>query len=297
MKTMQPAQLQRIKEVLLRFEALQEKYKEFGADDRGTLLELHRGIRSIVTTNTSIYPLTAADWKLFKSMPDSPKVAAALNETATELMALLRTIDWSSPLAPVIKNFLAEYCGTPDLFGEIESLPPLKHSINSYAGAKWILPGNQEYDPKRSWEENYKILEKQHDRETTYLIGKVRELAANLPGNVLLSTKSIHLIQMPDGKYVQDWNASPTQFEVFTVSDPFEAVHFPEANVQQVFELYFAPRAGKIVPVTMCLKLTNIEAASRPLSFVERSADKVVRSLRRTSFMKAVARAVLKHVE
>jgi hypothetical protein len=49
--------------------------------------------------------------------------------------------------------------------------------MEDYSGYKWIEVKHHKVDPNKSWEENYKDLEKHHVEETTFLIEKVRELA------------------------------------------------------------------------------------------------------------------------
>jgi len=50
-----------------------------------------------------------------------------------------------------------------------------------YKGYKWIKVKHFKFDPKKSWEENFKALEQHHVEETTFLIDEVRKLAAKLP--------------------------------------------------------------------------------------------------------------------
>lgn len=47
----------------------------------------------------------------------------------------------------------------------------------SFDGHSWIKVKNFKFDPEKSWEENYKALEKHHIEETSFLIAKIRELA------------------------------------------------------------------------------------------------------------------------
>jgi hypothetical protein len=46
-----------------------------------------------------------------------------------------------------------------------------------YEGYKWIKAGRHKYDPQKSWEDNYRDLEKHHIEETTFLINEIRKLA------------------------------------------------------------------------------------------------------------------------
>lgn len=48
--------------------------------------------------------------------------------------------------------------------------------FNLYKGYKWIKVKQFKFDPKKSWEENYKTLEKHHVEETNFLIDKIKEL-------------------------------------------------------------------------------------------------------------------------
>ena len=48
----------------------------------------------------------------------------------------------------------------------------------NYDGYKWINVRQHKFDPAKSWEENYRDLEKHHVEETTFLIEEVRKLAA-----------------------------------------------------------------------------------------------------------------------
>lgn len=50
----------------------------------------------------------------------------------------------------------------------------------SYAGFRWIKVPKYVMDETKSWEERYRELEAHHIQETTFLIDKVRELAAAL---------------------------------------------------------------------------------------------------------------------
>src|SRR5262249_2787956 len=154
----------------------------------GTRQQFQLGIREMITRKVNIFPLTPADWKLFKSMPDCPKVADALNQVAHDMAEQIRLIDWNSPLAEVIKVFLNDYCPEYDLFAPALAAKPKIHSMQSYAGVKWIQSRNEEYDPAKSWEENYRMLEARYVEERSHLIKKIRELAANLPENATLST-------------------------------------------------------------------------------------------------------------
>lgn len=49
-----------------------------------------------------------------------------------------------------------------------------------YSGYKWIKVKNFKFDPTKSWEENYKALEKHHNEETMFLIEEIRKLAQKL---------------------------------------------------------------------------------------------------------------------
>ena len=51
---------------------------------------------------------------------------------------------------------------------------------NQYDGYGWIKVPKYVMDASKPWEERYKDLEAHHVRETTFLINKVRELAAEL---------------------------------------------------------------------------------------------------------------------
>ncbi len=50
-----------------------------------------------------------------------------------------------------------------------------------YDGYKWIPVKHFRFDPVKSWEENFRALEKHHIEETSFLIEEVRKLAAKLP--------------------------------------------------------------------------------------------------------------------
>ena len=50
----------------------------------------------------------------------------------------------------------------------------------TYEGHRWIKVPRYIMDESKSWEERYRQLEEHHLRETTFLIDKVRELAAQL---------------------------------------------------------------------------------------------------------------------
>lgn len=49
-----------------------------------------------------------------------------------------------------------------------------------YSGYRWIKVPRYEMDESLPWEERYRLLEKHHVEETTFLIEKVRELAQQL---------------------------------------------------------------------------------------------------------------------
>jgi hypothetical protein len=49
--------------------------------------------------------------------------------------------------------------------------------LMSYEGYKWIKVRQHKFDPTKSWEENYRELEKHHVEETTFLIAEIRKLA------------------------------------------------------------------------------------------------------------------------
>jgi hypothetical protein len=295
---MELPQFEKLKQSISRFEALQKKYAEFGADGKGTQAQFQMGIKEMVTAKVNIFPLTPADWKLFKSMPDCPKVADALNQVAQETVTQLQAIDWNSPMAEMIKTFLNDYCPQFTLFPKVAGPKPQIHSMQSYAGVKWIQSSNEEFDPGKSWEENYRILEARYEQETAHLIKKVRELAVNLPENATLSTKTIKLIQMPDGTYAKDWKSSPGSIEIMTVADPFIALHFPEKNLDDIFKTYFAPKGGKIVTMTMSLALADKPGARKqaPKTGTDRLVEKVVKKFSKSSVIKALARATKEHV-
>jgi hypothetical protein len=48
----------------------------------------------------------------------------------------------------------------------------------SYEGYGWIKVPKYRLDETKTWEERYRDLERHHILETTFLIDKVRELAA-----------------------------------------------------------------------------------------------------------------------
>lgn len=48
--------------------------------------------------------------------------------------------------------------------------------MSQFDGYKWIKVKQFKFDPNKSWEENYKALEKHHIEETTFLIEMVRQL-------------------------------------------------------------------------------------------------------------------------
>lgn len=49
--------------------------------------------------------------------------------------------------------------------------------MKDYSGYKWIKVKQFKFDNSKSWEENYKELEKHHIEETTFLIDEVRNLS------------------------------------------------------------------------------------------------------------------------
>ena len=49
---------------------------------------------------------------------------------------------------------------------------------NYHEGYKWVKVPRYKDDPLLSWENRYKALEEHHLKETTFLIAKIRELAA-----------------------------------------------------------------------------------------------------------------------
>jgi hypothetical protein len=51
-------------------------------------------------------------------------------------------------------------------------------ATESFDGYGWIKVPRYVMDETKSWEERYRELEQHHIQETTFLIGKVRELAA-----------------------------------------------------------------------------------------------------------------------
>lgn len=53
-------------------------------------------------------------------------------------------------------------------------------SANDYQGYGWIKVPKYVMDETKSWEDRYKALEAHHIQETSFLIDKVRELAAAL---------------------------------------------------------------------------------------------------------------------
>jgi hypothetical protein len=50
--------------------------------------------------------------------------------------------------------------------------------VPNYEGYKWIKVPRYKDDPSLSWEDRYKALEAHHVKETSFLIAKIRELAA-----------------------------------------------------------------------------------------------------------------------
>lgn len=55
----------------------------------------------------------------------------------------------------------------------------------NYEGYKWIKVKQHKFDPNKTWEENYKELEKHHIKEVTFLIEEIRKLADQFIGNKL----------------------------------------------------------------------------------------------------------------
>ena len=53
----------------------------------------------------------------------------------------------------------------------------------NYEGHKWIKVSQHKFDPAKSWEENYRDLEKHHVAETTFLIEQIRKIAAEKPND------------------------------------------------------------------------------------------------------------------
>ncbi len=53
-------------------------------------------------------------------------------------------------------------------------------AANDYQGFGWIKMPKYVMDETKSWEERYQALEAHHIQETSFLIDKVRELAAAL---------------------------------------------------------------------------------------------------------------------
>lgn len=49
--------------------------------------------------------------------------------------------------------------------------------MKDYSGYKWIKVKQFKFDKEKSWEENYKELEKHHIEETTFLINEIRDLS------------------------------------------------------------------------------------------------------------------------
>lgn len=52
--------------------------------------------------------------------------------------------------------------------------------MSRYDGFRWIKVPRYQYDPARSWEQNYQDLESHHLAETMFLIEEVRKLADEL---------------------------------------------------------------------------------------------------------------------
>ncbi len=49
--------------------------------------------------------------------------------------------------------------------------------MGQYDGHGWIKVARHEYDPTKSWEENYRDLERHHIAETSFPIEELRKLA------------------------------------------------------------------------------------------------------------------------
>lgn len=78
-------------------------------------------------------------------------------------------------------NFLKKFDESIDKWSEIVCGP--KHLLRlmenkkmSISDFSWIKVKQFKFDPDKSWEENYKELEKHHIEETSFLINKIREL-------------------------------------------------------------------------------------------------------------------------
>jgi hypothetical protein len=52
--------------------------------------------------------------------------------------------------------------------------------VDRYDGHKWIRVKRHTHDPDKSWEDNYRDLDRHHVAETSFLIDEVRKLAAEL---------------------------------------------------------------------------------------------------------------------
>ena len=55
-------------------------------------------------------------------------------------------------------------------------------SKRPYDGYGWIKVPRYTMDESKTWEERYHDLDKHHIQETTFLIDKIRELAAEIEG-------------------------------------------------------------------------------------------------------------------
>jgi hypothetical protein len=59
-------------------------------------------------------------------------------------------------------------------------MPQHNEPATAYEGYGWIKVPKYQMNESVPWEQRYKELEQHHIQETTFLIGKVRELAAAL---------------------------------------------------------------------------------------------------------------------
>ena len=63
--------------------------------------------------------------------------------------------------------------------------------MSQFDGYKWIKVKQFKFDPSKSWEENYKLLEQHHIEETTFLIETIRHVEKqNRNGKVVAVNES-----------------------------------------------------------------------------------------------------------
>lgn len=109
-----------------------------------------------------------------------------------------------------------------------------------FSGYGWIKVKKFRFDPEKTWEENFEILEKHHIEEVAFLIEKVRELSRKLEEEVEKEKeKCARICERCNPRHGQEWtdqdaydraceDCASSIRERLSISPEWMKIHYPE---------------------------------------------------------------------